>query len=71
MASGVNEVKKLAKEEFLRDLEKMLSEAGYEYGDGADYNIKGTALVVKGVQTDKGTCDLKIMITAPAKGTEY
>lgn len=71
MASGVNEVKKLAKEDFLRNLEEMLKENGYEYGDGADYNIKGTALVVKGVQTDKGTCDLKIMITAPAKGTEY
>lgn len=71
MANGVNEVKRLAKEDFLRNLEEMLKENGYEYGDGADYNIKGTALVVKGVQTDKGTCDLKIMITAPAKGTEY
>lgn len=71
MASGVNEVKKLAKREFLSDLQDMLSEAGYEFQDGAELDMKGTVLIVRKVSTDKGTCDLKIAVTAPAKGTEY
>ena len=69
--SGVNEVKKLAKREFLADLQDMLSEAGYEFQDGAELDMKGTVLVVRKVSTDKGVCDLKITVTAPAKGTEY
>ena len=69
--SGVNEVKKLAKREFLSDLQDMLSEAGYEFQDGAELDMKGTVLVVRKVSTDKGVCDLKITVTAPAKGTEY
>lgn len=69
--SGLNEVKKVAKREFFEDLQDMLLEAGYKFEDGADLDMKGTVLVVRGVSTNKGTCDLKIAITAPAKGTEY
>lgn len=70
-SNGINEVKKLAKREFLSDLQDMLSEAGYEFQDGAELDMKGTVLVVRKVSTDKGVCDLKIAVTAPAKGTEY
>ena len=69
--SGLNEVKKLAKRDFLSDLEDMLLDAGYEFQNGAELEMKGTVLVVRKVSTDKGVCDLKITITAPAKGTEY
>ena len=70
-SSGLNEVKKLAKRDFLSDLEDMLLDAGYEFQSGAELEMKGTVLVVRKVSTDKGVCDLKITITAPAKGTEY
>ena len=69
--SGLNEVKKIAKRDFLSDLEDMLLDAGYEYQSGAELEMKGTVLVVRKVSTDKGVCDLKITVTAPAKGTEY
>lgn len=69
--SGLNEVKKLAKRDFLSDLEDMLLDAGYEFQNGAELEMKGTVLVVRKVSTDKGVCDLKITVTAPAKGTEY
>lgn len=69
--TGLNEVKKLAKREFFDDLQDMLLEAGYEIEDGAELGIKGIALIVRKVSTDKGVCDLKITVTAPAKGTEY
>ena len=69
--NSLNEVKKLAKRDFLSDLEEMLLDAGYEFQDGAELEMKGTVLVVRKVSTDKGVCDLKITITAPAKGTEY
>lgn len=69
--SGLNEVKKLAKRDFLSDLEDMLLDAGYEFQSGAELEMKGTVLVVRKVSTDKGVCDLKITVTAPAKGTEY
>lgn len=71
MSSGLNEVKKLAKRNFLSDLEDMLLDAGYEFQNGAELEMKGTVLVVRKVSTDKGVCDLKITVTAPAKGTEY
>ena len=71
MSSGLNEVKKLAKRDFLSDLEDMLLDAGYEFQNGAELEMKGTVLVVRKVSTDKGVCDLKITVTAPAKGTEY
>lgn len=71
VTSGLNEVKKIAKRDFLSDLEDMLLEAGYEFQDGAELEMKGTVLVVRKVSTDKGVCDLKITVTAPAKGTEY
>lgn len=71
MSSGLNEVKKLAKRDFLSDLEDMLLDAGYEFQSGAELEMKGTVLVVRKVSTDKGVCDLKITVTAPAKGTEY
>ena len=71
VTSGLNETKKLAKRIFLSDLEDMLLEAGYEFQDGADLEMKGTILVVRNVSTDKGVCDLKITVTAPAKGTRY
>lgn len=70
-STGLNEVKKLAKREFLSDLENMLLDAGYEFQNGAELEMKGTVLVVRKVSTDKGVCDLKITVTAPAKGTEY
>lgn len=70
-SSGLNEVKKLAKRDFLSDLEDMLLDAGYEFQNGAELEMKGTVLVVRKVSTDKGVCDLKITVTAPAKGTEY
>lgn len=70
-STGLNEVKKLAKRDFLSDLEDMLLDAGYEFQNGAELEMKGTVLVVRKVSTDKGVCDLKITITAPAKGTEY
>ena len=70
-STGLNEVKKLAKREFLSDLENMLLDAGYEFQSGAELEMKGTVLVVRKVSTDKGVCDLKITVTAPAKGTEY
>lgn len=70
-STGLNEVKKLAKREFLSDLEDMLLDAGYEFQSGAELEMKGTVLVVRKVSTDKGVCDLKITVTAPAKGTEY
>lgn len=69
--SGLNEVKKLAKRDFLSDLEDMLLDAGYEFQNGTELEMKGTVLVVRKVSTDKGVCDLKITVTAPAKGTEY
>ena len=69
--SGLNEVKKLAKRDFLSDLEDMLLDAGYEFQSGAELEMKGTVLVVRKVSTDEGVCDLKITVTAPAKGTEY
>lgn len=69
--SGLNEVKKIAKRDFLSDLEDMLLDAGYEFQNGAELEMKGTVLVVRKVSTDKGVCDLKITVTAPAKGTEY
>lgn len=69
--SGLNEVKKLAKRDFLSDLEDMLLDAGYEFQSGTELEMKGTVLVVRKVSTDKGVCDLKITVTAPAKGTEY
>lgn len=69
--SGLNEVKKIAKRDFLSDLEDMLLDAGYEFQSGAELEMKGTVLVVRKVSTDKGVCDLKITVTAPAKGTEY
>ena len=71
MSSGLNEIKKLAKRDFLSDLEDMLLDAGYEFQSGAELEMKGTVLVVRKVSTDKGVCDLKITVTAPAKGTEY
>ena len=37
----------------------------------SDLEMKGTILVVRNVSTDKGVCDLKITVTAPAKGTVY
>ncbi len=70
-ASGVNELKKLAKREFFDDLQDMLLENGYEFQDGAELDMKGTTLIVRKVATDKGVCDLKINVSAPAKGTEY
>lgn len=70
-STGLNEVKKLAKRDFLSDLEDMLLDAGYEFQSGAELEMKGTVLVVRKVSTDKGVCDLKITVTAPAKGTEY
>ena len=70
-STGLNEVKKIAKREFLSDLENMLLDAGYEFQSGAELEMKGTVLVVRKVSTDKGVCDLKITVTAPAKGTEY
>lgn len=70
-STGLNEVKKLAKRDFLSDLEDMLLDAGYEFQNGAELEMKGTVLVVRKVSTDKGVCDLKITVTAPAKGTEY
>ena len=70
-STGLNEVKKLAKRDFLSDLEDMLLDAGYEFQNGAELEMKGTVLIVRKVSTDKGVCDLKITVTAPAKGTEY
>lgn len=69
--SGLNALKKTAKNEFLEDLQDMLTEAGYEYVDGAELDMKGTILIIRGIATGKGKCDLKLTITAPAKGTEY
>ena len=71
VSTGLNEVKKLAKREFFDDLQDMLLESGYEIEDGAELGIKGTALIVRKVSTDKGVRDLKLVVTAPAKGTEY
>lgn len=69
--SGLNEVKKLAKREFFEDLQNMLLDAGYELQDGAELDMKGTVLIVRKIATSKGECDLKITVSAPAKGTEY
>lgn len=69
--SGLNEVKKLAKREFFEDLQNMLLDAGYELQDGSELDMKGTVLIVRKIATGKGECDLKITVTAPAKGTEY
>ena len=70
-SSGLNEVKKLAKREFFEDLQNMLLDAGYELQDGSELDMKGTVLIVRKIATGKVECDLKITVTAPAKGTEY
>lgn len=70
-STGLNEVKKTAKREMMDFLVEALHDEGYETVDGADLGIKGSALVIRGVSTDKGVCDLKITLTAPARGTEY
>lgn len=70
-STGLNEVKKAAKREMMEFLVEALHDEGYETIDGADLGIKGSALVIREVSTDKGVCDLKITLTAPARGTEY
>lgn len=67
----VTEAKKEAKRVFFEDLQDALLEQGYETVDGTELGMKGLVLVVKNIHTDKGVCDLKLTLSAPAKGVKY
>lgn len=69
--SGLNELKKETKRVMMQFLMETLSNEGYEVVDGADLEMKGSVLVIRNSASDKGVCDLKITLTAPARGTEY